>query len=628
MTKNKNSKKNKKQVQAEIQEANIMSMESEEKAESLKESKIKESEAACVDGQKEKDKEQKNNKAKETISKRKKEEGREPEAEARNKASEGKTKKKKAADRKQSRTGNQEDKNPRLGLGVWSAVIVTGVTVIAIILNIFIGKWNVSWDLSQEKIYTISEQSKSIVRGLEQDITIYILDSEEGFPIGFKQLLQQYIKMSSHIKVVYRDLSLYPNFPYEYVDSSTTVSPDSMIVECGEKHVYLDAAEFSSMGLSEDGTSYGTIVEFEPLLTSAINTVNDGEARIIYQTTGHNELSFSNSVQTGIMRDNFNLAELSLLHASAVPEDADILIINAPTTDFSRDDCDKIRAYLDAGGSVYYIMEATASLENLDALMADYGIESAEGIVMEQSLNMIYGGGTESATPTYIIPLVEDTEITHDYYTAGLAFMVPIAKGLTEKSGSGYQVTGLLSTSSYAYSKVNLYSEYVSREDEDIVGPFYLAALSEKEGAGRLLVLGSSNVLADNVDEVVSGNNRNFFLNGLNYLTGDSDKISIRGKDIIYDSNIYSSQTVYLISGIAIGGIPALILVWGIAVVVIRRKRSLTMKLERAEESEQDVAKDSEEPENDGSAEDSEELDITGSEEDLEKPEQSDSENL
>lgn len=471
-----------------------------------------------------------------------------------------------------------KQKNQRLRLGIWSATLIVGVVAFAVLLNIFVGKWNVFWDMSQERIYTISDQSKSIVRGLEQDITIYILDSEEGFPIGFKQILQQYVKNSSHIRVVYRDLNLYPGFAYDYVDSNRTINQDSIIVVCGENHVYLDSDEFSDMGLYSDGASYGTIVEFEPLLTSAINSVNDGTTTVIYQTTGHNELTFSNSVQTGIMRDNFTLEDLSLLNADAVPEDAGILMINSPTTDFSKADCDKIRAYLDAGGSVYYIMEATVDLENLNGLIADYGIEAAEGIVMEQNLNMIYGGGTDAATPTYIIPLVEDTPLTHDFYAAKLALMVPITRGLTEKSGSGYEVTGLLSTSAYAYSKVNLYSEYLSREDEDILGPFYLAALSEREGAGTLLVLGSSNVLTNDVDEVVSGNNSNFFLNGLNYLTGDADKISIRGKEIVYDSNLYSSRAVYLISGIAIGGIPILILILGIVVVVMRKKRSQAMK--------------------------------------------------
>lgn len=566
MGKNKNSKKKKKQKDIEIREKNITTVESEsEEALELQETLIEEPdsgmETALTENRKAEDVEL-------TAEEQEAEEAACPNSQN--------------TDERSPDSGRKE---PRLRLGIWSAVMVVAATAFAIIVNIFVGQWNVSWDLSQEKIYTISDQSKSIVRGLEQDITVYILDSEEGFPIGFKQILQQYLKNSSHIQVVYRDLSLYPNFPYEYIDASATVNTDSIIVVCGEKYVYLDSGEFTSTGLSEDGTTYGAIVEFEPLLTAAINSVNDGDARLIYQTTGHNELTFTNSIQTGMMRDNFNLVDLSLLQLSAVPEDADIVIINAPTTDFSSADCDKIRDYLDAGGSVYYVMEAAASLENLDALIADYGIEAAEGIVMEQNLNMIYGGGTESATPTYIIPLVEDTEITHDYYAAGLAFMVPVARGLVEKSGSGYEVTGLLSTSSYAYSKVNLYSEYISREDDDIVGPFYLAALSEQEGAGKLLVLGSSNMLADNVDEVVSGNNSNFFLNGLNYLVGSDDRISIRGKEIAYDSNIYSSRSVYLISGIAIGGIPVLILILGIIVVTIRRKRSQAMKREKSEES-------------------------------------------
>lgn len=502
---------------------------------------------------------------------------------------------KKAGKKKAAEAADESlQKNRRLRLGILSAVMVVGVIAIAVILNVVVGTWNVSWDMSQEGIYSISEQSKSIVRGLEQDITIYILDSEEGFPIGFKQILQQYVKNSNHINVVYRDGVLYPNFAYEYVDTSTTVNPDSIIVVCGDRYVYLDSDEFARMGLSSDGNSYGTILEFEPLLTSAINSVNDGETMIVYQTTGHNELLLTNSVQTGMMRDNFELGSLSLLAVDAVPEETDILLIYAPTTDFSQEDCDKVRAYLDEGGKVCYIMEATVTLEHLEELMKDYGITAAEGIVMEQDLNRVYGAGTDSATPTYIIPFIEDTEITHDLYAANLALLVPIAKGLTEQTGSGCNVTGLLSTSAYAYSKVNLYSEYISREDDDILGPFYLAMLSEGENESMLLVLASSNVLADNVNEVVSGNNNNFFLNGLNYLIGDTDKISIRGKEIAYDSNVYTSRQVYLFGGIAIIGIPVLILAAGIVVVLIRRKHSQAMKRSRISEAEEETGEDTE----------------------------------
>lgn len=474
--------------------------------------------------------------------------------------------------------------NKKLKLGVLSAAGVTGILALAIIGNILIGQLGISWDMTPKKVYSISEQSKSILEGLEQEITIYVLNSEENLPVDYRQILRQYEKESKNIKLLYRDLTLYPDFASEY-SSGAEVKENSLLVVCGDKQVYLNSDDFQRTVMNADYT-YNTSYELEPLLTGAINSVNDGRTTVIYQTIGHSELSLTSTTQTegsvvlsgsvlaGLTRDNFSVEDLSLLNVEGVPEDADIVVIHAPVSDFSKEDCEKLRAYLDQGGNVYYIMDAALELDNLHALMQEYGIEIVEGVVMEQNVSMIYGGGSESATPTYILPIIEDTEITHEIYASRLPLVVPVAKGLTLHSDSRNTVTGLLTTSDYAYSKVNLYSQYLSREDEDIVGPFYLAALSEREGGSRLIVLSSANTLADNVDEVVSGNNSDFFLNGLNYMAGDTDKISIRGKEVIFDFNVYSSNEALWIGGMAIFGIPFLILITGIVVSVYRRKRS------------------------------------------------------
>ncbi len=485
-----------------------------------------------------------------------------------------------SAEEKESEAGTaneEESKNPRVKIGIRSAILVVAVLAFGVLLNVLLERLQISWDLSQEKIYTISDQSKSIINGLEQDITIYVLDSQEGFPIGYQQILKQYEKESSHIQIAYRDLTLYPSFPYEYVSTSTEVNPDSLIVVCGDEGIYLDAEEYYKTEARTDGT-YTAVLEFEPLITAAINTLNDGETSVIYQTTGHNELSLPATIQTGILRDNFSLEDLQLLNLDEIPEDADIVLIHAPTTDFSKEDCDKLRKYLDQGGNIYYIMEPAAALSNLEDLMADYGITVADGIVMEQNINMIYGGSSDSATPTYLLPNVLDTEITHDMYEARMAVLIPISKGLLLKEKSGYAVTGILETSDYAFSKVDVYSESVSREDEDIVGPFYLSAVSKKENGGSIFVLASSNVLADEANEITTGNNGDFFINGLDYLVGDADKISIRGKEISDGGNVFSSREVTVISGIAIIGIPVLIIVCGVMIVLHRRKRSQTMQ--------------------------------------------------
>jgi hypothetical protein len=461
-----------------------------------------------------------------------------------------------------------EDKK-KVRLGVTSGILFVVVLAVLLVVNIVIDKLDVSWDLSQEGIYSISEQTKSILNGLEQDITIYVISAEDDFPIGYKQIINQYTKNSSHIKVVYRDLALYPNFAEQYMDSSSaTVTESSLIVVCGDKHVYLDSDEYVSSSLNSDNSGYVTSLDFEPLLTSAINSVNDGKTYKLYCTTGHNELSLLSSTQTGLIRDNYEFEDWNIM-SDDIPEDADIILINAPTVDFSKEECSKLQEFLNQGGKIYYIIESTVDLDNLTDLIAECGIQIEDGIVMEQDSSMIYGD-----TPTYMIPKVLDTDITKDFYESGSPLLVLVSKGLTEIENSDWTVTGIISTSDYAYSKVNLDSDYVSREDDDIMGPFYLAAVSEQEAGGKLLVLGSSNVLNDDVDEVVYGNNTDFFLNGVNYLLDDADKISIRSKEIEYDYNLYTSRQVSIISVISIIGIPLVLIILGVVIVIVRRKRS------------------------------------------------------
>ena len=173
---------------------------------------------------------------------------------------------------------------------------------------------------------------------------------------------------------------------------------------------------------------------------------------------------------------------------------------------------------------------------------------------------------------------------------------------MTEISGTGSTLTGLIGTTSYAYSKVNLDSDYVSREDDDIVGPFYLAMLSEQEDGGSLLVLGSSNVLNDDANEVVSGTNLNFFLNGVNYLMGDEDKISIRTKAIRDDYNIYSRSQIYIFGGIAIAGIPIILIMIGAVVVIIRKKNSQNYGKKKGAKEASEEGADEDEPEHEEEA--------------------------
>ena len=489
-------------------------------------------------------------------------------------------------------------KQQRLKLGIKSGILFVIVLAVLVACNLLIEKADVNFDLSQEKIYTLSEQTKSILNGMEKDVTIYILSTEEDFPLGFRQMVNEYTKNSSHLTVLYRSMELYPNFASQYMtNTSAAVKENSMIVVSGDKHIYVDSDQY----LNSDATE----LKFEPLLTSAINYVSDGDTKKLYNIIGHNEMELSESMNSSLLRDNFEMNELSILNQE-IPENADILLINAPTEDYSDAECKKLQAYLDQGGKIYYIIEATIDLDHLYAFVEENGIQIEPGVVMEQNSAMIYG-----ETPTYILPIIEEHAITKDMDSLRTPLLVLVSKGLNASAADGYTSSGLLSTSNFAYSKVNLDSSYISREDDDIVGPFYLAMVSESEQGGSLLVLGSSNFLYEDADAMVNGRNTDFVINGLDYLMGDSDKISIRSKEIEYNSNLYSTAQVYIFASISIIGIPLLLILIGIILVTLRNRRSKNWRKDEFDEStltsEEDVIVDKEAASDDEESEENKE---------------------
>ncbi len=499
-------------------------------------------------------------------------------------------------------------KQQRLKLGIRSGILFVIVLAVLVACNLLIEKADVHFDLSQEKIYTLSDQTKSILQGMEKDVTIYILSSEEDFPIGFRQLVNEYTRNSSHLTVLYRSIDLYPNFASQYMtNTSATVKENSLIVVSGEKHVYVDSDQFVS--------SDKTALKFEPLLTSAINYVADGETKMLYYISGHNEMELTEAFKSSLLRDNYAVNELALLNQE-IPDDADILLIDAPTEDYSADECEKLQNYLDQGGRIYYIIEATIDLDHLYAFAEKNGIRVEPGVVMEQNSVMIYGD-----TPTYILPIIEDHTITKDMDSNRTPLLVLVSKGLNASGSNGYTSSGLLSTSNFAYSKVNLDSAYVSREDSDIVGPFYLAMVSESEQGGSLLVLGSSNLLYEEADAMVNGRNTDFVINGMDYLMGDSDKISIRSKEIEYNTNLYSTAQVYIFAAVSIIGIPLLLILTGIILVTLRNRRSKNWKKDEADDrrriTEEDEIEDRE------ASSDSEKSENSGELENIEQPEDS-----
>lgn len=131
----------------------------------------------------------------------------------------------------------------------------------------------------------------------------------------------------------------------------------------------------------------------------------------------------------------------------------------------------------------------------------------------------------------------------------------------------------LASTGEYSWSETDfeLFNEGVAqREESDKVGPLGVAAVVENSEKGRIAVFGSVDFVS-NVFLEFSGN-RDFFLNTLNWVSGDENLISIRPKAVNTGNLTITTKQVNLIFLFTVVMIPAVILFSGLLIWWKRRR--------------------------------------------------------
>ncbi len=452
--------------------------------------------------------------------------------------------------------------------GMQLATITTIVIAALIIINIFISKKEITYDVSPEKLYTISDQTKNILKENKKDITIYYLNSKTNANSTYLKIVKQYEKASKKVKIEYRDLDNYPNFANDYLEDGQEVSLDSVVVVCGDKYRYVSSDDYVNYSYDSSYNMTADSLAIESNITSAINYVISDTTTRVYMLTGHKEATPPATLTDGLNNDNYEVEELNLINKDAVPDDCAVLCINAPAADLAKDDVKKIEAYLKKDGKIYIILDALKDdLPNLFGMMEKYGVTANKGVVAEMDSQHYM-----QQYPTYLLPSIMTSDITNDL-VGNVNILLPISKGLTIKEDTGdYTVTSLLETSDKAFSKVDTSSNTVEKEKEDIDGPFSIAAAVSDDNGGKMIVFGCSNALESQIDQVVSGSNSNFVLNGFNYLTKQESKISIRAKEISQEYAIVPAFWQKTVMMFSIFVIPVFLLIVG-GFVVIRRRR-------------------------------------------------------
>lgn len=459
--------------------------------------------------------------------------------------------------------------------GTYSMAMAAIFIVIVVVINMIVGAIPSKYsqlDVSSSKLYTIGDETKKVLKALDKDVTIYQIAPSGSEDDTISNLLSRYKDESKHIKVEVKDPVVNPKFASEY--TSDDLASNSLIVVCGDRNKVINYNDMYSTSVDYNTWQQTTTgFDGEGQITSAIGYVTSENLPIMYTLSGHGEKDLDSSFKEDIQKANIDIKDLNLLTEGKVPDDADCLMIVSPTSDISEEEKTEILDYLEAGGKAMIFSDYTQDdLPNFDAVLENYGVKRAAGIVFEGD-SQHYG----MQMPYYLVPTVNSTDASSETASYVLA---PYAQGIqkTDDVRDTVTIDSILTTSDQAYSKTNMQSSNIEKEDGDVDGPFDLGvAITEKlddDKETQIVYYSTANLMESQVNQMVSGGNEKLLLESLNWMTStdDSNSVSIPSKSLESTSLTVTDYDAAFWKICTIGLIPGVFLVAGFLIWLKRRK--------------------------------------------------------
>ena len=407
------------------------------------------------------------------------------------------------------------------GISAMSCVPVLGIAAGSVALVEALPSTYTAIDISRDQTTSISGDTAEHLSELDCDVEVYLVAEEGSEDEYVERMLDQYAQASDRVTVEQVDPALHPTFTDQY--TSEDVADGSIIVVVDDASRVVSSSDLYTL----DYSTFSYEFAGESAITSAIIALTSEDLPVVYVTSGHGEASLPSGTASSLETSNYTTETLNLLSVETVPDDADAVLIYAPTSDLTQEEHDKLLAYLEEVGSLMLITSydfSAESIPNIADIMNAYGLEATEGVVMDDN-----AGYTIAGYPYYLLPAINSCEITSDLSGANVYVLFPLAHGISEIDSyrSTLDIQSLLVTSSSAYVKTDIEnSDTLAQEDGDIAGQTAVGmAVSEEVGDDQTRVVwySTEQFLADEIDYQVGGYNTTLFIDSLSWLAGAED---------------------------------------------------------------------------------------------------------
>jgi len=437
--------------------------------------------------------------------------------------------------------------------------IVRSIAVIGIfiLLTVFLHQAKgLQWDLTANKKFTLSEQTVTMLKGLDQEVNILAFTNSDMdyYNRQIRELLQEYGKRNAKLSFMEVDPKKQPALATQY----QIAQYGTFVLEQGDKKRTLTLNDVFTLSEDQKTLSFSGEEKF----TQAIMGLTSGESKKAYFLTGHGELTTSDvaAFAAGLAGENYTVSDLNLARDSKIPEDADALFILSPQQDLSAAEAKVVQDYIQAKGKLIISLGLAAKMDtwtNWDATLAMLGVKNTHALAISNKESL-------SSDPLTIIPEYSYHEITSKLADEDRLTILPAALVLQKAEGdSGFTLSALLTTDSSSYGKTNL-DELLSKEvtqgdlaeaEGDLKGPLELAyAVADAEGKPKAIVIGNGIFLQDQY--FAEQGNKDFTLNSAAWLQGEEAGLTIRPREEVQMQQVYltarQSNVIFILTVVAI----------------------------------------------------------------------------
>ncbi len=415
------------------------------------------------------------------------------------------------------------------------AMILLTVTLL-VCVNYLANKHNKTWDLTQEKLNSLSEQTTKLLDGLTENLEVKVFykgpESAE-LKAKIKQSLKMYQEYSNKVKVQFVNMYVEQQLALQYLTGQNDIESAAVMLFIDHKGRKVRVDEFDESGL-----------------TAGIIKVTRVGAAKVYFVQGHGEKDMTSDDDQGLgqfvkalTEASYEVEPLNLLDKKDVPEDAAAVGIIGPVMPYLENELQALRAYITRGGRVFLALDPGVR-HNLAGLAKTMGVEFSNNYIF--SMLQVQGQG-----PATVLGRRFDSgsEITKSIPSGTAYAIFPLASELKSAGEKSFEVKELVKSDERSFTVTDPTKPVTTQPKTQAVAigfdvkgtiePLAAAASKGKKDekpatettvgkAFQAVIFGDSDFISNRA--LFVGVNRDLAMNAFAELTNQKDLISIKPK--------------------------------------------------------------------------------------------------